>query len=84
MKIYDEYTSKVKSSAMTNTLAKFVDRLCSKMGIRSVSEDITVRSMLAANDPEILSLLREETQFIVLLMREIVESKKEERKENGI
>lgn len=84
MKIYDEFTSKIKSAASTNSIAKFTERLCAKLGIRSISGDIGVRSLLEKNDPEVLALLRDETQFVVLLMREIIEAKKEEYSDDKI
>jgi len=84
MKIYDEFTSKIKSAASTNSLAKFVERLCAKLGIRSIGSDAGVRELLAHNDHAILSLFRDETQFIVLLMREVIEAKKEGKNDNQI
>lgn len=84
MKIYDEFTGKVKSSASTNSLAKFVERLCAKMGIRSITGDQATRNLLTQNDQDVITILREETQFVILLMREIIEGKKEERNADGI
>lgn len=79
MKIYDEFSSKVKSSASCESLSKFLDRICNKMEVRSIPEDPSIRNLIRSNDQEVLSVLREETQFCVLLMREIIEGNKEER-----
>lgn len=78
MKIYDEYTSKIKSASSMNSLKRFVERLCAKMGIRSIS-DTALTAILTEEREDVLSALREETQYVVLLMREVVEKKQVER-----
>jgi predicted membrane chloride channel (bestrophin family) len=81
MKIYDEYVSKIKSASCTDTLRHFAERLCVKMGVRSLGNSQKIQEILEANNVEVLEALRDDTQYAVLLMREIVEQKKEERKE---
>lgn len=76
MKIYDEYTSKIKSSACALSLAVFVERLCAKMGIRSI-DDTSIAPIVAENSEAVLDALRNETQFVVLLMRERIEAKQD-------
>ena len=85
MKIYDEFTSKIKSCSRVNTLSKFVEKLCAKMGCTGIhgnkDERKKVLFVIKQNNVYILSLLRKETQFVVLLMRELIEEKKEK---NGV
>lgn len=81
MKIYDEFTSHIKSAACTETLRKFTERLCTKIGIRSIADTLSVREILEENDETVLDALREETQYVVLMMRTIIEEKKSLREE---
>lgn len=83
MKIYDEYLSKIRSAACTDTLRHFAERLCGRMGVRSIAVSQGATEILARNNPEILEVLRDETQYVILLMREIIEQKKTERAEEG-
>jgi len=79
MGIYDEYTSKIKSASSNNSLSLFAERLSSKMGIRSIRYSKKILDIIEENNPEVLRLLREETQLIVLLMRDKIETMKEEK-----
>jgi len=80
MKIYDEFTSKIKSAAATNSLKRFTERLCAKMQIRSIS-DMSLAKILTEDREDVLIALREETQYVVLIMREVIEKKQAERAE---
>lgn len=77
MGIYDEFLAKVKSSANTPSLSKFVEALCRKMGVVAMKFDATITNYVKANDPEILTALRDETQLIIMLMREHIQEKKQ-------
>lgn len=83
--IYNEFASKVKSSAHTNSLGKFVEKLCGKMDA-NIKRDQQSLETIRKNDPQILQVLREETQVIILLMREKIEDKRNqgESDEDGI
>lgn len=80
MRIYDEYTSKIRSASHTNSLKKFTEKLCAKMGVVGIggkAEDRRkVLGIIKANDLEVLEILREETQLVVLMMREVIEDRK--------
>lgn len=72
MGIWDEFTSKIKSSAMTtNNYEKFVEKLCRKMEVRSLKfaliNEISLQDESTKQD--ILKLFREQTQIIVLKLR---------------
>lgn len=80
--IYEEFTSKIKSSSGQVNLAKFVERLCAKMGIRNVGDTAIVK-IIAENDEKVLDALRSETIYVVAMMREVIEEKQELR-ESGV
>ena len=81
MRIYDEFTSKVRSASHTNSLSTFTEKLSAKMGIISIGgkkEDrANITKIIKGNDDAILNLLRNETQLIILMMRELIETKRE-------
>jgi len=76
MKIYEEYQNKIKSASQVGKVSHFLEKLCSKM-------DCTLSDTNSANvleiirniekeelDLEFLNTCRNETQLLVLLMRE--------------
>lgn len=72
MGIWDEFSNKIKASAMTtNSYEKFVEKLCRKMDVRSLKfksiDDISNQSIEMKT--AILKAFREETQVIVLKLR---------------
>lgn len=83
MRIYDELVSKVKSAAMTNTLESFIESLARKMGVRTVSPYGLLETISASDKDAVLTLLRDETQIIIVMMREHQELKKQ-KKELGL
>lgn len=83
MKIYDELASKVKSAAMTNTLESFIESLARKMGARTVSPFGLLETISAADKDAVLALLRDQTQIIIVMVRENQELKKQ-KKELGL
>lgn len=82
MNIYKEFASKVKSAAASQSLSVFFERLLQKMGIGGISQfqNDTIASILKANNPEVLQAFREETQFLVILLRQQNEEKNDKRK----
>lgn len=76
MKIYDELSSKIRSAALTSDLHKFLSRLCDKMGVRSISDPRVLKIFECINHAEMLKILREETSFVILMLRETQEAKK--------
>lgn len=70
--IWDEFTSKVKATAMTtNDYEKFIDKLCKKMDVRSLrhSQIQEISKMNEKDKTEILKALRNNTHAIVLELR---------------
>lgn len=81
MKIYEEYTSKIKSASHTDTLSHFAQKLCAKMGViafggRKEDRPRLLR-ILQENDVEVLDLLRNDTQLVVCKMRERIDEGKD-------
>lgn len=84
MNIWDEFTSKIKASAMTtNNYDKFVDKLCKKMDIRSLKHSgiLEISKMEDVVKKEILKNLRNNTHAIVLELRLNNQIKKELKEE---
>ena len=79
--IWDEFSSKVKSSAMTtNSYEKFIEKLCRKFDIRSLKyrETDDIRQQDEKFKKDILKLFREETLGLVLEMKLNNQVRKEE------
>ena len=66
----DEFASKVKSATHTNNLQRFIDNLCRKLGIRSLKDTSVTEVVNKTDHYEMLTLLREETLFLILMMRQ--------------
>lgn len=81
MNIYDELTSKIKSAAMTNDLNKFLEKFMLKWGIRSLNDKNILKMLTEYNNSILISVLREDTIVIVLMLREKQELKKREKEE---
>lgn len=82
MTIWQQFESQVRSAAYTGSLAKFVDRLCLKLGA-GIGKNAEDRAELEAivgsgRDREILKALRDETTFICLKVRVEVQKKRDE------
>jgi len=76
MKIYDEYTAKIRSAAHTGRFTSFYGNLCRKME-SSPYGDWAVQARTAITriekhslDLDILELIIDEHQYLVLLLRE--------------
>ena len=70
--IWDEYTAKVKSTAMTTTSYEtFVEKLCRKMDVRSLRFAMISEISELSEDvkKQILKCYRSETQIIILKLR---------------
>lgn len=80
--IWDEFTSKVKATAMTtNDYERFIDKLCKKMDVRSLrhSQIQEISKMKEKDKVEILKILRNNTHSVVLELRLNNQIKKENR-----
>ncbi len=76
MKIWDEFSSKVLSATGVRTRFQFLNELCHSFNIRSLNNDAVSDLIQRFQDDELLSVVRGELQFLVLLLRQ----KREEQK----
>jgi len=87
MKIYEEYENKIKSASMTGKISVFLNKLCEKMDSNISGADApkvlkVIRNIEAQGlDLELLDILRSESAYIVLLMREANNELKENSKQ---
>ncbi|MBU1999466.1 MAG: hypothetical protein KKE64_08255 [Candidatus Omnitrophica bacterium] len=81
MKIYEEFASKIKSSAMTSSLVRFVEKMMQKFEIREIGNAEVLVILQKGQDRKMLKVLREETTILMLLLREWIGIKKEKHKE---
>ena len=70
IKIYDEFLSKMVASYNVNTIAKFVENICRKWGIRDIRHEKILEVERNFSDKEILNTLRIEPRMLILLLRE--------------
>ncbi|OYT63164.1 hypothetical protein B6U67_03395 [Methanosarcinales archaeon ex4484_138] len=90
MRIYDEFTNKIRSAAHSGRISKFYDKLCRSMdsnppelwGKRALDtiKDIEENKY----DLDILELILSETQYLVLLMREQNDELKTDKKQQKL
>lgn len=90
MRIYDEYTAKIRSAAHTGRFTSFYGGLCRKMEssprgewaqqTRAAIQNIEKRGF----DIDILELIINEYQYIVLLLRERNDARKAARESEPI
>lgn len=83
MGIWDEFTSKVLASAAVRTKEQFLNTICNKLGIRSLANDFSdnIAFFLEQfNDTEFLELIRNELQYLILLLRLKIKEQKEVKK----
>lgn len=84
MRIYEEFTNKIRSAAHAGRISVFYDALCRKMdsnptGMWGDDALKTIQSIEAHKlDLDALELIISDTQYIVLLMRDINEKYKQE------
>jgi|DewCreStandDraft_4_1066084.scaffolds.fasta_scaffold46606_2 hypothetical protein len=73
MTIWDQFQSEIRSAAYTGSLARFINSICSRMGIdpgRNESERQVIEEIVqSADDRVALKMLREETTLLVLMVR---------------
>lgn len=77
MNIYDEFSGKMLASTGVRTKEQFLTRICQKWGIRSLKDDDVLDLLDKFNDDEFLDTVRNECQYLILLLRKIVKSKGE-------
>ncbi len=82
MKIWDEFTSKVLAATGVRTRYQFLNELCHSFNIRSLSSDTVSDLIQHFHDDELLTVIRDELQFLVLLLRKKREDDKAAKAEN--
>jgi len=83
MGIYDEFAGKAKYAAASLKGERFLEEMSRRFGIGSFSKS----AILELLTPDILRAIRDDTQYVVLMMRTIVEEERKEfntRKESKI
>ncbi len=73
MTIWEQFENEIRAAAYTSNLATFISRLCGRLGAnvgcndeeRAAAELI----MRTVDDRDVLKLLREQTTYLVLLVR---------------
>lgn len=77
MGIWDEFSSKLISSTSVRTRFQFLNELCSKFDVRSLTDDYIVEMIDLFNDDEFLETIRNEYQYLALRLRKLVKDLKE-------
>lgn len=82
MGIYDEFMNKAKYAAYSSRPEQFLETICRKMGISSLSKP----EILPLLTSDVISVIRDDTRTVVLLMRAMIEENrkivaKEEKKQ---
>lgn len=77
--IWQQFEDNIRSAAYTSRLSTFFDNLCQKLSVTVRADDVPLVQALigAGEDRAVLKALRDETTYLVLLVR----SKNEDRKE---
>lgn len=75
MTIYDEFASKLLASTGVRTKEQFLNKICEKWGIRSLTDDKVIDLMDMFSDEELLECIRQEYQYLVLLLRRRTKNK---------
>ena len=71
MKIWTQFEENIKAAAMTNSLKRFLNYLCSKFEINIRNDNVTevLNIINGLDDKNALIELRTDTTFLVLLVR---------------
>ena len=70
MKIWDEFSAKVLAATHIRTRYQFLNELCRSFGVQSLNKPIVWQVIEVFNDDELLNLIRDELQYLILLMRD--------------
>ena len=83
--IWEQFESNIRSAAYTSRLARFADDLTRKLSIQVRLEDVASVAAVtgSGDDRAVLKLLRDETTYLVLLVRLRNEERKAERAEEA-
>lgn len=81
MGIWSEFTSKVLASTGVRTRQQFLNKICEKFDIRTLKDTRIIGVIDKFDDVEFLQTIRDELQYIVLLLRKDREVLKAQRRE---
>lgn len=79
MRIWDEFSSKILAATRVRTKEQFLNVLCQSFGIRAFRNTNILEDFQSFGDIEFLDTIREELQFLVLLIRK----RRQEIKDNA-
>lgn len=83
MRIWDEFSSKVLAATGVRTRFQFLNELCHAFNIRSLNSEAVSDMLQRFENDELLSVLRDELQFLILLLRRKRELAKQEKTVSG-
>lgn len=69
MRVYDEFASKLLASTGVPTKEAFLNKICEKWGIRSLTNEKLLGIIDKFSDVELLETIRNEAQYLVLMLR---------------
>lgn len=75
---YDAFASKAVAATSVRTASQFLTKICASCGVRSLpSSDVQVvmNSLDMFNDDELLTLIRDEIQYLMLMLRDRIQTK---------
>lgn len=78
--IWAEFTGKIKAAASSGTRMRFIDRLCRAFQVEALKRPESVKLIDRFSDYEFLSLIREQAQYLSVLLRARRDYVKEQRK----
>jgi len=81
--IWDQFANAIKNAASTSDVGRFLDLFCQRMQCSLQSEDLRgiADFMQQVDGRKLLKSLREETTYLVLMVRVANEARKEEWKQ---
>lgn len=83
LNIWTQFENQVRSASYTTYLARFADKLSSRFGVAIADRDVSMltEAIGAGDDAVLLRLFREEATYLVLLVREENDKRREIWKE---
>lgn len=80
-KIWDEFSGKVKAASHSRTIAEFINRITEAFDIKALKNIRMLEMIEKFSDDEFLTIVRDEHQLLILLLRRHREEKKNEIEE---
>jgi len=78
MGIWNEFTNKLIAAGRAANKYQFLEALCRSWGLNSITKDYVLRALDALSDYELLNTVRNESIYIVLKLRALKDTLKEE------